>query len=134
LVAGGDDRTTADGDRDYEVKGMSAVLDASKLKPNDNSILAMADRLFVEFAGLPIGTVVRAIAGAHAVLREQDRVPYGPEEVEELARDVLRPYDVQEGPEAAALRSPGPAAVFHQAGLFELAVDDRHIDVDLEAG
>jgi hypothetical protein len=112
---------------------MSAVLDASKLKSNDNSILAMADRLFVEFAGLPIGTVVRAIAGAHATLREQDRVPYGPEEVEELARGVLRPHDAQAGREAAALLSPEPATGFHQAGLFELVVDD-HIEVDLGAG
>jgi hypothetical protein len=70
-------------------KGASAVLDTPRLKVDDDAILAMADRLFIEFAGQPAGSVLRAIANAHATLRGQDRASYSPEEVAEHARGVL---------------------------------------------
>jgi hypothetical protein len=71
------------------MEGASAVLDTSKLRLDDNTVFTMADRLLIEFDGLSIGPVLRAIAAAHATLHEQDRGSYGPEEVERLARGAL---------------------------------------------
>jgi len=71
------------------------VLDTPRLKVDDDALLAMADRLFIEFAGQPAGSVLRAIANAHATLRGQDRASYSPEEVAEHARGVLRPRHVR---------------------------------------
>jgi hypothetical protein len=65
------------------------VLDTPRLKVDDDAILTMADRLFIEFAGRSAGSVLRAIADAHATLREQDRASYSPEDVAEHARGVL---------------------------------------------
>jgi hypothetical protein len=50
----------------------------------------MADRLLADFDHLPVGTVLRAIAGAHTTLRERG-IPSDPDEIEELVRRVLHP-------------------------------------------
>jgi hypothetical protein len=65
------------------------VLDTPRLRVDDDAILTMADRLFIEFEGQPAGAVLRAIANAHATLRGQDRASYSPEDVAEHARGVL---------------------------------------------
>ena len=49
----------------------------------------MADRLLADFDHLPVGTVLRAIAGAHTTLRERG-VTSEPDKIEELVRRVLR--------------------------------------------
>ena len=59
-------------------------------KPNDTRVFAMADRLLADFDHLPVGTVLRAIAGAHTTLRERG-IPSDPDEIEELVRRVLHP-------------------------------------------
>ena len=59
------------------------------VKPVDARVFAMADRLLADFAHLPVGTVLRAIAGAHTTLRERG-VTSEPDRIEELVRRVLR--------------------------------------------
>jgi hypothetical protein len=52
-------------------------------------MVAMADRLLADFAQLPVGAVLRAIAGAHTTMRERGRSAK-PHEIEALVRGVLR--------------------------------------------
>jgi hypothetical protein len=59
------------------------------IKPVDARVFAMADRLLADFDHLPVGTVLRAIAGAHTTLRERG-VTSEPDKIEELVRRVLR--------------------------------------------
>ena len=57
-------------------------------KPLESRLLAMADRLFEEFDGLPVKAVFDAISDARRALRVQN-VPASPETIEELARRRL---------------------------------------------
>lgn len=57
-------------------------------KPLESRLLAMADRLFDEFDGLPVKAVFDAISDARRALRLQN-VPASPETIEELARRRL---------------------------------------------
>lgn len=55
-------------------------------------MLAAADRVFVEFDGLPVKTVFQAILAARGVLRDRGE-PATPQAVEATARALLRSGD-----------------------------------------
>jgi hypothetical protein len=66
--------------------------------PYEARMLAMADRLFAEFDGLPVRTVFEAIGTARSEVRAQLRTEPSaapaPEQIERLARDRLRAASV----------------------------------------
>jgi hypothetical protein len=55
----------------------------------DAQMLAMADRLFDDYSGVPIRAVFRAVGAARSTLREAGEVRPAPEVVERLARTFL---------------------------------------------
>ena len=68
-----------------------AISDIRMETPYNARMLAMADRLFIEFEHLPVGRVFTAIANARAAVKKRHRssVP-DPGQVERLAREQLR--------------------------------------------